>query len=229
MPEIFRTNAINSDLGSANKEHKISHITIAPELIKGFLGFPFSYSSCHSELNGLPEGSTPTRFQSSSSWCLNASVLLGYRAGKNETGSNKLYIENSDSATPLIAGDFSTNEVTINDSLTVGKELSIGTSVAKSTLEVNGSVAAKFKTPLVAGTTNPDDSGMVWRYNTGTGNIVLPAASTCANRMYVIINQTGSTRTISSYRDLTTTPQTTVGSSVALWLMSDGTEWWQIK
>src|SRR5262249_53010949 len=33
------------------------------------------------------------------------------------TGSNKLYIDNSSSSTPLIYGDFSTNSVTINDSL----------------------------------------------------------------------------------------------------------------
>lgn len=156
-------------------------------------------------------------------------VMLGMEAGSNETGSDKLYIDNTGSSTPLIHGDFTSNEVTINDSLTVNKELSVGTSVANSTLEVNGSVAAKFKTPLVAGTTNPDDSGMVWRYNSGNGNIVLPAASSCPNRMYVIINQTGTPRSISSYRDLTTTPSTTINSSVALWIMSDGLEWWQIK
>jgi hypothetical protein len=70
---------------------------------------------------------------------------------------------------------------------------------------------------------------MVWRYSTGTGNITLPGAGTCPNRIYVIINQTGTTRNISTYRDLTTTNQTTLGSSVALWLMSDGSQWWQIK
>ena len=156
-------------------------------------------------------------------------VFLGYRSGKNESGSNKLYIENSDNTSPLIYGDFSTNEVTINDSLTVNKELGVATSTPASTFEVNGSVAAKFKTPLVAGTTNPDDTGMVWRYSSGTGTITLPGAGTCPNRMYVIINQTGAARTISTFRNLTTSNQTTIGSSVALWLMSDGTEWWQIK
>lgn len=47
-------------------------------------------------------------------------VFLGFKAGKNETGSNKLYIENSDSPTPLIGGDFSTDEVVINGHLGVG-------------------------------------------------------------------------------------------------------------
>lgn len=156
-------------------------------------------------------------------------IFMGTDAGSNETGSNKLYIDNSSSGTPLIYGDFGTNEVTINDSLTVGKELGVATSTPNSTLEINGSVAAKFNSGLVAGTTNPDGTGMVWRYTTGTGTITLPSAASCTNRIYVIINQTGTPRTISSYRDLTTTPQTSISSSVALWIMSDGSLWYQIK
>lgn len=41
-------------------------------------------------------------------------VFIGYRAGYNESGSNMLYIENSNSATPLIGGNFSSNRVGIN-------------------------------------------------------------------------------------------------------------------
>jgi hypothetical protein len=47
-------------------------------------------------------------------------IFIGYRAGHDETGSNKLYIENSESATPLIGGDFLTNEVVINGKLGIG-------------------------------------------------------------------------------------------------------------
>ena len=49
----------------------------------------------------------------------NNNIFLGYNAGLNERGSNKLYIESSDSSTPLIGGDFSTNEVIINGTLQV--------------------------------------------------------------------------------------------------------------
>jgi hypothetical protein len=38
-------------------------------------------------------------------------------AGAGETGSNKLYIENSDTATPLIGGDFSLDRIGINRSV----------------------------------------------------------------------------------------------------------------
>jgi hypothetical protein len=46
-------------------------------------------------------------------------VFIGKEAGRGEMGSNKLYIENSNSTTPLIGGDFSTDEVTINGDLEV--------------------------------------------------------------------------------------------------------------
>jgi hypothetical protein len=48
-----------------------------------------------------------------------ANVFLGANAGYSETGSNKLYIENSNSVTPLIGGDFSTDDVTVNADLHV--------------------------------------------------------------------------------------------------------------
>jgi len=41
-------------------------------------------------------------------------VFLGYSAGYNETGSDKLYIENSNSATPLIWGDFANDMLRFN-------------------------------------------------------------------------------------------------------------------
>jgi len=40
-------------------------------------------------------------------------VFLGYMSGYNETDSDKLYIDNSDTSTPLVWGDFNTNNVVI--------------------------------------------------------------------------------------------------------------------
>jgi len=42
------------------------------------------------------------------------SVMIGYQAGLNETNSNRLYISNSSTATPLIFGNFATPTVRIN-------------------------------------------------------------------------------------------------------------------
>lgn len=44
-------------------------------------------------------------------------IFIGFNAGHNETGSNKLYIENSNSSSPLVYGDFSSNDVRINGNL----------------------------------------------------------------------------------------------------------------
>ena len=45
-------------------------------------------------------------------------IAIGYQAGYSETGSNKLYIENTNSNTPLIGGDFAGNKVGINRLIT---------------------------------------------------------------------------------------------------------------
>jgi hypothetical protein len=49
-------------------------------------------------------------------------IFLGSHAGSNETGSYKLYIDDSDTASPLIYGDFSTDMVGINGWLGVGTQ-----------------------------------------------------------------------------------------------------------
>ncbi len=43
-------------------------------------------------------------------------VFLGYRSGYNELGSNRLYIDNSETSAPLIYGEFDTNNLTFNTS-----------------------------------------------------------------------------------------------------------------
>jgi hypothetical protein len=53
-------------------------------------------------------------------------VFLGYRAGHNETGSNRLYLANSSTSSPLIYGDFATDALTVNGSLSVTGSLTKG-------------------------------------------------------------------------------------------------------
>lgn len=57
-----------------------------------------------------------TGYSLGSSSYTEGNIMLGFRAGKNELGSNKLYIENSDSTNTLIGGDFYFNRVGINRS-----------------------------------------------------------------------------------------------------------------
>ena len=39
-------------------------------------------------------------------------IFIGYQSGYSETGSNKLYIDNSNTSSPLVYGDFDTNKLT---------------------------------------------------------------------------------------------------------------------
>lgn len=47
-------------------------------------------------------------------------VFIGKHAGRNETGSNFLYIDNSSATTPLLKGDFSADTLLINGALSIG-------------------------------------------------------------------------------------------------------------
>jgi len=51
----------------------------------------------------------------SSTNSLTGNVCIGYYAGGQETGSNRLYIDNSNTTSPLIYGQFDNNRVGIND------------------------------------------------------------------------------------------------------------------
>ncbi len=61
-------------------------------------------------------------------------VFLGYRAGYNELNSNRLYIDNSTTSSPLIWGDFSSNTLNFNGNVGINDE------TPSATLDVNGTV-----------------------------------------------------------------------------------------
>ena len=46
-------------------------------------------------------------------------MLLGYRAGDTETGSDRLYISNASTSAPLIYGEFDNDLVRVNGDLEV--------------------------------------------------------------------------------------------------------------
>jgi len=71
-------------------------------------------------------------------------VFIGKEAGYSETGSDKLYIDNSNTSTPLIFGNFSLNQVGINSlpntthTLTVGGSLYSNGAIYTTGLYVGG-------------------------------------------------------------------------------------------
>ncbi|MDA3868192.1 MAG: hypothetical protein PF489_15780, partial [Salinivirgaceae bacterium] len=81
-------------------------------------------------------------------------VFIGYAAGYNETGSNKLYIDNSTTTLPLIYGDFTANDLVFNGdvqitgTLTGGKSVKYTTNVFENTYQLKplGNYMAEVRT-----------------------------------------------------------------------------------
>ena len=104
---------------------------------------------------------------------------------------------------------------------------SIGTTNPTSTLEVNGSVARAINTITTDITLNDTHSTIV--VTGGTPIITLPAANTCARRIYVIVNQTITGITISGYLDFTGSTVTMTPANGSVTLQSDGISWYRIQ
>lgn len=159
-----------------------------------------------------------------------ASAIEGGQLQLNGAGSNTTqYIDNYNGNLRFMTGTTSAS-TTVAAQISATGMLGLGSSTTPvSTLDVYGSVAMRVRASLAAGTTNPDATAMVWVYSSGTGTITLPAASGCANRIYIILNQTGSSRTMSSYKDLGGTSQSSLANSTSITIASDGTQWLQIR
>jgi hypothetical protein len=76
-------------------------------------------------------------YQAGSNISGNGNIFLGYQSGYNEFGSNRLYIANSDTASPLIYGQFDTSLVRINGTLNVTSGLVISANGLKVTGDVS--------------------------------------------------------------------------------------------
>ncbi|MFL0354734.1 hypothetical protein [Xanthomarina sp. GH4-25] len=105
-------------LSAANTATKIADLDDGKSDVNGssiFLGL-----DAGAQDNGTSNRNVGVGYQAlSSNTAGEGNVALGYRAGYNETGSNKLYIANTDTNTPLIHGDFDTNLLTVNGDIDI--------------------------------------------------------------------------------------------------------------
>jgi hypothetical protein len=139
-------------------------------------------------------------------------VFIGNEVGVGSTESDRLKIHNNNSDQPLIDGDFANRNLKINGSFEITKNLNM-----------------TVKTALVAGSDHPNATGSIWIYTTSTGNINLPNANTCPNRTYTLVNKTGSSLTVTAYKDMSNSLNTGIAVASSITLISDGTDWQQIK
>lgn len=104
-------------------------------------------------------------------------VLLGHKAGYFETGSNKLYISNSNTITPLIYGDFSSSSIVING----GAVANDASSILTITSNTKGVILPKMTKTERDGISSPaqglivfvtDNGGYLSCYNSGWQKIL---------------------------------------------------------
>jgi len=88
-------------------------------------------------------------------------VMIGFQAGYFETTSNKLYIDNSATRTPLIYGDFDTNELTVNGDILSNKLMLNDPNL---TSDWNSIWQSGFYESLNA-TNGPESNGWFWGLN----------------------------------------------------------------
>ena len=113
-----------------------------------------------------------------------ANVFIGFNAGYSETGSNKLYIANTNTATPLIAGDFSTAVLTINGDLVVADEFAIQAGTDNSSTGTLNDIAT---------------TGISFLRFTGAGAVTITGFADGSNgKVLTIINRTGNVLTINN-------------------------------
>lgn len=126
-----------------------------------YIGYRSGYNTWHGDDNvflGAYSGFSLTNGS--------GNVFIGYNSGYNETGSNKLYIDNSNTTTPLIYGDFSTNQVGIN-ALPDAYTLNVGGQINATGIFVNGTAVSLGTTTVSPWTLN----GTAVNYNNGNVGI----------------------------------------------------------
>lgn len=119
---------------------------------------------------------------------------------------------------------------TASDALTILKSgnTGIGTSSPNSTLSLNGSMAVS--TTTIATSNNSTTLGgshymLIYSGTTSGNSITLPAASTCLGRIYMIVNHSSSSVSISTYYSSNTGTSTQVSDGNEVQLVSDGSNW----
>jgi hypothetical protein len=93
----------------------------------------------------------------------NGNVFIGYQSGETSNVSNKLYIENSNSQTPLIYGEFDNDLLTFNANVTIpdGKVLRFGTGL-------DGQIYSSSDDLYISNITS--DKDIIFRGNDGGSN-----------------------------------------------------------
>ncbi|RZK22104.1 MAG: hypothetical protein EOO43_10035 [Flavobacterium sp.] len=157
-------------------------------------------------------------------------ILIGSNAGSAlTTTSNTLVIANTNTALPLVSGQFATNGGT----LTLNNGLGVATSAPSttSTLNINGSFATGILRYTTGGSLTLNESHHSVRILGALAtSITLPAAADAKGRVYRIIN--GSAAALSFVTAVVNPDGTAIAAPAinqVITIQSDGTDWVKIS
>lgn len=146
----------------------------------------------------------------------------------NEPMSFKKYnYRNGGSYKEILRIQGSADDVEANSLPRVG--INVNETTPTSTFQNNGSFSLPINT-ATAGNFTVTELMYTIIIPSGVNAIIsLPSAAGITGRIYVVKNNSGGNRTISSYRDLSNNASTTVANNSAITLQSDGTNWQRIQ
>jgi hypothetical protein len=100
---------------------------------------------------------------------------------------------------------------------------------AQSRFDVFGSIGNSIKLISANYTANDDDHTIIVSAGTGAITIVLPAASACERREYIIVNRTNTDKTLNpAYNDFSGTSTAALANN-SITLQSNGVAWYRIR
>ena len=154
-------------------------------------------------------------------------VLGGANNAYLYSASNDFVIGNATASKNLRFFTGGTN--TSNERMRIDGNGNVGvnTTSPNSTLDVAGSGGFAIATTSTSLTLDAANYTVI--ITGGTPSITLPAASGCARRIYIIVNQTFGSRTTSSYINFTGGTSTSVAANSSITIQSNGTSWYRIQ
>lgn len=107
--------------------------------------------------------------------------------------------------------------------------MGIGTASPNSTLGVDGSVSKSIQVLTAITNITLDETHHTLVINATVASVTLPSASDCYGRVYILVNRTNTTRTISVYHTLAGATSNIIPANSSLTVQSDGANWYAIN